>query len=443
MKESLKGLRRLTANRSSQRQFAQTSWQRTLVVVWVAEFVALIGFAVVIPFLPFYVQELGVSDPDQVKFWSGLVLSAHAITMGIFAPIWGSLADRHGRKLMLERAMFGGAVVLTLMAFARNPQQLLALRMLQGCLTGTVPAATTLVASVVPRERTGFALGWLQMGMFAGVSLGPLVGGLIADSLGYRASFVFTGACLFLAGLGVFFFVQEGFERPQTRPGERRPRWWDGLGMVFRSRDLLVVLATRLLTRTGTRVTGPVLPLFIAALLPAGSRVATMTGIVIGASAIASSIGAAILGRTGDQVGYRRVLLTSAVAAALFYGLQAAVSNTAQLILLQLCVGAALSGTLSSLTALLATLAPQGQQGAVYGVDTSVVSGANAIGPMLGAALAVALGNRAAFLLAAAVFVLSAAVIGWLLPEPQPDAGAPVDAVPVPQGQPARPVETR
>jgi DHA1 family multidrug resistance protein-like MFS transporter len=416
------------------------------VVVWVAEVVALIGFAMVMPFLPFYIEELGVRDEVQVKFWSGLLFSAHAVTMSIFAPIWGSLADRYGRKLMLERATFGSAVVLALMGFVRTPQQLLVLRAIMGCLTGTVPAATTLVVSVVPRERTGFALGWLQMGIFAGVSVGPLVGGVIADTMGYRTSFLATGACLFLAGLGVFLFVQEEFERPESGPGAQRRRWWDGLAMVVRSRDLLVVLGARLLTRTGVRVISPVLPLFVAALLPESSRVATMTGIVTGASAAASSVGALVLGRTGDRVGYRRVLLISTATAAVFYVLQATVTNTTQLILLQFCVGVALSGTISALAALLATLAPEGQQGAVYGVDTSVVSGANALGPMMGASLAVALGNRATFLLAAGVFALATVLIGWMLPQLEPNAALPArgpEPAPGRQGKQAKLAKTR
>jgi DHA1 family multidrug resistance protein-like MFS transporter len=402
------------------------SWQRMLVIVWIAEFVALIGFAMVMPFLPFYVQDLGVTDEAQVKFWSGLLLSSQAVTMAIFAPIWGSLADRYGRKLMLERAMFGAAVIVTLMGFARTPQQLLLLRAVQGCLTGTVPAATTLIASVVPKERTGFALGWLQMGVFAGISVGPLVGGVIADSMGYRASFFLTGACLFLAGMGVLFFVHEEFERPE--PGAQRSSWWGGLAEVLRSRDVLTVLGLRLMTRSGARFIAPVLPLFVAAMLPSESRVATITGLVTGVSAASSSIGAVLLGQAGDRVGYRRILLASSLAAALFYALQALATSVAQLIFLQVCVGAALAGTISSLTALLATLAPQGQQGAVYGADTSVVAGANALAPTIGAAFAVAWGDRAAFLLAAGVFTLAALVVAWLSPQLRPGASPrPVD----------------
>jgi DHA1 family multidrug resistance protein-like MFS transporter len=197
---------------------------------------------------------------------------------------------------------------------------------------------------------------------------------------------------------------------------------------VLRSRDVLTVLGLRLMTRSGARFIAPVLPLFVAAMLPSESRVATITGLVTGVSAASSSIGAVLLGQAGDRVGYRRILLASSLAAALFYALQALATSVAQLIFLQVCVGAALAGTISSLTALLATLAPQGQQGAVYGADTSVVAGANALAPTIGAAFAVAWGDRAAFLLAAGVFTLAALVVAWLSPQLRPGASPrPVD----------------
>jgi DHA1 family multidrug resistance protein-like MFS transporter len=434
---------RQMAQRSKESQSESASWQRTLVVVWFTELISLIGFSMVMPFLPFYVEELGVTDPNQVKYWSGLIVSAQAVTMAIFAPIWGSLADRYGRKPMLERAIFGGSIILTLMGFVQTPQQLLVLRLIQGCLTGTVPAATALVAGIVPRERTGFALGWLQMGVFAGVSVGPLVGGLIADSLGIQTSFLVTGACLFVSGLGVLFFVHESFKRPEPKPGGVRSHWWDGAAMVLRSRDLQIVLGARFLTRTGARIIGPILPLFVAVLMPESSRVATMAGIVTGVSAAASSAGAVVLGRTGDRIGYRRVLLTSAVAAAVLYIPQAMVTNIAQLILLQFFVGVALAGTISSLEALLATQAPEGQQGAVFGVSSSVMSASNALGPMLGASVAIALSNRATFMLAGAVFMLAAVLTGLFLPDYQPGADSLAEPIPASRGRQAKVVKTR
>ncbi|MBN1886639.1 MAG: MFS transporter [Thermoflexales bacterium] len=427
-------------DRSNEIKAGGPTWQRTLVVIWFAEFVALIGFAMVAPFLPFYVQDLGIHDESQVKLWSGMLLSAHAVLMGIFAPIWGSLADRYGRKPMLERAMFGSAAVMVLSAFCQTPGQLLALRVLLGALTGTVTAAMTLVASVVPRERLGFALGLLQTGIFAGISVGPLVGGVVADTWGYRAAFLLTGACLFAGGLGVFFFVREEFTRPAAKAESQH--WWDGLAMVVRMRDSLAVLGLRLLTRAGGSIITPILPLFVASLLPGSSQVATMAGIVVGASAATSSIGAVFLGQAGDRVGHQRILLLSAAVAAVLYVLQSQVSSIIHLIVLQFCVGAAIAGTVSSLTALLATLAPEGQQGAIYGLDTTVVSIATALGPLMGASLAMIWGNRAAFLLSGGVFGLTALSTAWLLPRSQAQVGKPVEAIGPAAAYSAVPVET-
>jgi DHA1 family multidrug resistance protein-like MFS transporter len=243
--------------------------------------------------------------------------------------------------------------------------------------------------------------------------------------------------------LGIVFFVHEDFKRPEPKPDGVRSHWWDGVAMVLRSRDLLLILGARLLTRTATRVIGPVLPLFVAALLPESARIATMAGIVAGASAASSSVGSVVLGRMGDRIGYRRVLLGSAAAASIIYLLQATVNSIVPLILLQICVGFALAGSISALTAMLATLAPEEQTGAVFGVSTSVFAGANAIGPMMGASVAVAFGNRATFVLASAVFMLAVVLIALFLPDRQPSAHTPPEPVSAHKSHQPKPAKTR
>jgi DHA1 family multidrug resistance protein-like MFS transporter len=170
------------------------------------------GFGVAVPFLPLYVEELGVHGERAISTWAGLVFSTHAIAMAICGPIWGVLSDRYGRKLMVERAMFGGAVVLALTGCAQNTWQFMILRALWGGLTGTISAATTLVAASAPRERVGYALGTLQVAIYTGISAGPLLGGFVADAFGYRMTFWVTSRLLFLAGLIVLILVKEKFE---------------------------------------------------------------------------------------------------------------------------------------------------------------------------------------------------------------------------------------
>ena len=391
------------------------SWRRTLWIVWFAELTSIIGFTVVIPILPLYVRELGVTDPDAATFWSGVVFSAHAVAMAVMAPIWGTLADRYGRKLMVERAMFAGAVLIGMMGFARSVQQLALLRALQGMLTGTVTAATTLVASTAPRERSGYALGILQMGIYTGAAVGPVVGGVITDTLGFRAAFLTTAGLLFTGGTLVALFVREDF---QPVEGPSRRGWAalrESLGPVLRQRPLLSAFGVRLTMRMAGRLLGPILPYFVEQLAPLAPT-ATLTGVVRMANAAGGAVGALTLGRLADRIGRRRVLLACALALVGLYTLQFLVRDVVQLAALQAVTGLAMGGVLAALSATLASLAPEGHHGAVYGLDATVVSGANAVAPMIGTAISVAFGYRATFLGAAFLFSIALAVASALLP---------------------------
>jgi DHA1 family multidrug resistance protein-like MFS transporter len=392
------------------------SWKRNLYIIWAAELVAIAGFGVMGSFLPFYVQDLGITEAGAVELWSSAVFASHAVMMTIFSPIWGSLADRYGRKIMVERAMFGGAVVLAAMGLVQNVGQLVLLRAIQGALTGTVTAATTLVASSAPRERAGYALGLLQTAVWGGASIGPLLGGVIADAWGYAATFWVTGGLLFVAGLVVWRYVVEDFvplPRDKSRPDGG---FWYGLRLVVRDRALLSLFSVRLIVRTATRLMAPVLPLFIQALAPTVTRIASLTGLVSATSAGTSAVGAVTLGRASDRLGYRRVLLICTLGVAVIFVPQFFVTNPWQLLVLQGMMGFVMSGVLASISALMANLAPEGRQGAVYGVDASVVSMANAVGPMLGGTVAATWGLRAPFLLAAGAFGVAGFLAWFLVP---------------------------
>jgi len=172
------------------------------------------GFSFVNPFMPLFIQELGAFTTQQAAFWAGIAISASGIAMFFSAPLWGIVADRWGRKPMVLRAMFGAGVVLALVGLAPNIYYVVALRFTQGLLSGTVAAASALVAASTPRNKMPFAMGLLMVAVFGGQSFGPLAGGFIADSVGYKAAFFITGGLLFSGGFIVLLFVKEKFERP-------------------------------------------------------------------------------------------------------------------------------------------------------------------------------------------------------------------------------------
>lgn len=401
------------------------SWRRNLYTVWFAELVAIAGFTVVIPILPLYVRELGVQGEREVSLWAGLIFSSQAVMMAIFSPIWGVLSDRYGRKVMVERAMISGSLLITLMGWAQNVQQLVFLRALQGALTGTVTAANALVATAAPRERAGYALGLLQMAIFSGASVGPLLGGVVADYFGFRMTFLVTGALLFLAALTVLIFVQEpsqpvvSWENKQSVTNEGRQtlrrRVWVSLAPVLGSAPLLGVLGVSLLMRLATRLLGPTMPLFVEMISPADARVASLTGLISGIGALAAALGGIGLGKLGDRTGYRGILMVCAMVSIVCYVPQFFVNHPFLLLPLQAGTGLAMGGILASISASLAALSPEGQEGIVYGVDASVMSVANAVGPMIGSAVAAWLGLRVPFLAAASIFVLAGvAAFRWI-----------------------------
>lgn len=394
--------------------FTDAPWKRNLAVIWIGELLAISGFSLVLPFLPYYIQELGVRDPRQVALWAGMLTSAHAVAMTVVSPFWGDLADRYGRKLMVERAMFGGAFVLALMGFAQNVYQLLGLRLLQGALTGTVVAATTLVAGTVPRERIGSSLGLLQMAIYLGASLGPALGGVLADTVGYRPTFWVTASLLFVAGASIHFLVHEAFcPQPQAKGG-RGGRWKELMSSLW-GPALVSMLLVRALSRIGLRTVEPMLPLFVQELQGSSTGVASATGLVVGATAAAAAVGAVLWGRVGDRMGHRRVLAACICLSSVFCIPQFFAQNMGQALVIQVLIGLANGGLLTSITSLLAQISPEGREGLVYGLDASATSVANFLGPMLGAGVAAWWGVRSVFLAAAGAMGAAACFVLWLL----------------------------
>ena len=386
-------------------------WQRTLYTIWLTEFIAVLGFNFVLPFIPYYIEELGVTGQRQVALWAGLATSLMSLGFAIMAPIWGMLADQYGRKLMVMRATFAGAFLMVLMAWVTNVQQLVLLRFLHGVFTGTIAAATTLVVSIVPKEHSGMAFGSLQTAVYLGTSLGPLLGGIAADRLGYRSSFWVTGALLLFSGFLVTFLVREDFHPVEDVTRSKRPDWGQAARFLFASGGaLLAVLGARVFLRAGTQILNPILPLFVQSLLPVEARVATVTGVITGVSAIGSALGSPLIGRWGDRAGHRRLLIACGLAAALFYLPQAVAPDAAWLVPWQLLSGFAIGGTLSTLTALLIQFSPKGRKGTIIGSDSSIAGLANAIGPMVGASAA-GLGLQAPFILSAGIFGLGTLVV--------------------------------
>jgi MFS transporter, DHA1 family, multidrug resistance protein len=414
-----------------------SGWRRVLWVMFSAQLLSAAGFSMIFPFLPNYVEHLGSATGQPLLLMVTLVFSVQSIAMAIAAPIWGALSDRWGRKPMVERAMYGGAVMVLLMAFAGSSEELVALRLLQGLVTGVATAGTSLVASVTPRERLGYAMGVMQTGLWAGVSVGPVLGGLLEYGFGFRTAFVVTSVLLFAAGVGVSTLVRESFVRPSDQRG--------GVGglaasfaHVVRAPGVATVLLVRFTAWLGRTMIVPFLPLFVTGLMAGAATSGVVTGIAIGASSAAGTATSLLLGRLGDRVGHRRVLIGGALATAVAYLPMAFVTEAWQLVALYALTGATIGGVLPAISAMLAQLTERGDAGSTYGIDNAVVSGARGISPFIGGAIVgivvgggepVGLDYAVVFVVGAVLFALTALLAAWRLPRVAP---APTDAARIP-----------
>ena len=183
-------------------------WRRNLAVCFIGSFTTLVAMTLLLPFLPLYVEELGVRDHAGIVQWSGVAYGATFLAAALVAPLWGRLGDRYGRKLMLVRASFGMAICMSLMGMVQDVWQLVALRLLVGLAGGYSSGSTILVAMQTPKERSGWALGMLSAGIMAGNLVGPLIGGALPPRIGIRATFLIAGAVIFLAFLATNFLIK-------------------------------------------------------------------------------------------------------------------------------------------------------------------------------------------------------------------------------------------
>ena len=391
-------------------------WKRILIILAFNQMASTAGFSSVFPFLPLYVAELGSTMGLSVEVLSGLVYSGQAFSMMIASPIWGNLADRLGRKLMIQRASFSGTILLLLMAFVTSGEQLVLLRTIQGLVTGTIAANNALTAAVAPRKESGFAMGVLQMSMGVGLAVGPLMGGAIADLWGYRMAFYLTAALLFIAGLIVTFGIQEPPRLPDEGTAEKTG-FIDEWKSIFAAPGVPTTFLLRFLTQMGRMMVIAILAFFVEDLITNQDQLNSTVGLMMGITSATATVTAVFLGKLGDRTSHRVILIVTTLVMGILYLPQAFVTATWQLLVLQALTGIALGGIIPSIAALLANYTKPGHEGAAYGLDNSINAAGRAVAPLAGGMIASWFGLRATFTTTGILFLLTALVAFLWLPK--------------------------
>ncbi|AIR01879.1 TPA: multidrug efflux MFS transporter MdtG [Pluralibacter gergoviae] len=385
------------------------NWKQNLAIAWVGCFLTGAGFSLVMPFLPLYVEQLGVTGHGALNMWSGLVFSITFLFSAIASPFWGGLADRKGRKIMLLRSALGMSIVMVLMGVAQNIWQFLILRALLGLLGGYVPNANALLATQIPRHKSGWALGTLSTGTVSGALLGPLAGGWLADQYGLRPVFLITASVLFLCFLLTLFFIREQFV-PVNKKEMLRAR------AVFASlkspRLVLSLFVTTLIIQVATGSIAPILTLYVRELAGNVSNIAFISGMIASVPGVAALLSAPRLGKLGDRIGPEKILIASLVVSVLLLVPMAFVQAPWQLGVLRFLLGAADGALLPAVQTLLIYNASNQVAGRIFSYNQSFRDIGNVTGPLIGAAVSASYGFRSVFFVTAGVVLFNAIYTG-------------------------------
>lgn len=392
-------------------------WKVNLAVLCIGQFLVMSGMTMITPFLPLYIQEMGVTDPHHIALWSGFIFAGNFVTSFFFQPLWGRLSDRYGRKVMLLRSSFGMAVVMTLMGFAHDPTQLLLLRILNGVISGFMPAAVALISTNTPREKSGFAMGMLQSGGVAGSILGPFIGGLMAEWLGFRSIFYVTGALLFGASMVALFLVKEKFDLAEAKK-KTNITIVEGFRVLMKVKQLPALYGVTFVIQFSMLAAMPLIPLFVQDLHGKGELLAFYAGLVGSVTGFSNMIASPLLGKWSDRIGSVKILAVCLIGAGLCYIPQALVTNIWQLFAARFMLGVFMGGMLPSVQTLIRSYTPNGMESRSYGFNSSALSLGNMMGPIIGGALSGWVSIRGIFIMSCIMLLGNALWVRRTLSDP-------------------------
>lgn len=385
-----------------------SNWRSTLWAMVGIQFIMTMSFSFLTPIMPLFLPVLGVRDEAAIDMWAGILAGSTSFVAAFASPLWGRLADQHGRKLMLLRSSCAIAIFTALMGLSQNVWQCFAARALMGVFAGFSSTAMALVASQVPEGRLGYSLGLLSTGQLVGSLVGPVIGGVLSDlTHSYRIPFYCTSGICFIALAMVWRGVQEQFVRPP--PETRRGSAWSNMRLLVSSAGVLPLFFVLLMAQFSTRAVQPVITLFVQQLTGPRPDLATLGGVAFSVTGLAGMIAVPLLGKRSDQIGYRRVLLICLLGATLTSLPQGFSLSYWDFTAERFAVGLFIGGILPAANALIGRMVARSERGLIYGMSASATFLGNSLGPLTGGAVAASFGLRWVFIVTAGLLLVNLA----------------------------------
>jgi MFS transporter, DHA1 family, multidrug resistance protein len=391
------------------RRLTFESWERNVWALALVVFIAFVGFQFFSPFLPLYVMDLGVTDPTRVALWSGMLIAVTPAVSGLLGPLWGSFADRVGRKMMMIRSLAGFVLIVAAMGLVTSVTQLLVLRVLQGVIAGFSVFAMALASVSCPKEKVPVAIGRVQGAQLLSVAIGPAAGGYVASHFGLRYAFFVTAGMCALALVGLIVLFTENRPIGASGPVTATEETGFTLRQVWSSCGFAVVLALLFIGQFIDRGLSLLVPLKVSA-LPDVTRIAATAGEIISLAAVCATGSALLAGRLAQRWPAERLLLVGLLAGGLPCALMALAGGWQSLMVLRCLTGLFLGGALTLAYSIGGALVPSERRGAAFGWLALSVQIGTAASPLASGGLA-ALSLPGAFLLDGALAWLAAGLL--------------------------------
>ena len=389
-------------------------WRRNLFAVTAASFMGYTGFTLAMPFLPLFIRQLGVSDVGEIALWTGLCLGITPALTALLSPVWGRLADRYGRKIMVERSLVSFVVFMAAMAYVTRAWHVLALRAAQGLFAGYGSISIAMAAESAPRERMPQAIGLVQTAQRLGPGLGPVIGGVLAAVVGLRGAFLAT-AVFYAVSLALVFFLYD--ERlAHATPTEPHETGRVTFRSVLAFENFILLMAVIFGVQFFDRSFGPVLPIYVEQVGTPHGRVPLVAGALFSIMAGAGALGHHFCGRLLTRFSTRTVIAGGAGVAAVGSALLGATGHLPIMIVASALVGVGVGAAMTAAYTAAGSVIPPGAHGTGFGVLTSASLTGMAVSPIVAGFLG-ATGIRVVFLVDVGLMGVLALVVSRLMVE--------------------------
>jgi MFS transporter, DHA1 family, multidrug resistance protein len=357
--------------------------------------------------MPLYVRELGVEDPGRIARWSGLIAAATPAVSGALGPLFGRLADRFGRKLMLIRSLAGFVVIIAIMGLVKSVEQLFVARLVQGLFAGFTPMTMALASAAAPRDRVPYAIGIVQSAQLMSVAVGPAAGGYVASHFGIRYAFFVTAAMCAIALVALIVLFQE--VSPTGPLATRAPAPRLPMRQALGYPNFLLVMALLLVAQFLDRGLALLIPLHVAH-MPGVEAIAAISGTIISVAAVAATASSNVAARLARGVPSTRLLMIGLLAGGPLCAAMALAHGWPALLGLRTLVAVCFGGVITLAYALGAQIVPAEHRGAAFGWLALGVQVGTAASPLAMGALA-SLSIPGAYVFDGALACLAAALL--------------------------------